>query len=123
MFRMFPPNDDRNPVVSKPDWPELWCILKPIFRAGDTFSFATDISGSEARQNWVERPAFAFVAETDEGTLLGSYYIMPNQAGQGAHVCNCGDVVGAAARGQDVASLMCERFRNKHWQKGCVHET
>lgn len=90
------------------DWPALWSVLEPVFRAGDTYSFAADISESDARRAWVELPSSTFVAESDAGQVLGTYYIKPNQPGQGAHVCNCGYVVGAAARGQGIASLMCE---------------
>ena len=38
--------------------------------------------------------------------MLGSYYIRANQAGGGRHVCNCGYVTAAAARGRGVARTM-----------------
>ena len=31
-----------------------------------------------------------------------------NQAGQGSHVCNCGYMVSAEARGKGLTTLMCE---------------
>ena len=43
-----------------------------------------------------------------DGVALGSYYIRPNQAGGGAHVCNCGFVTALAARGQGVARSMLD---------------
>ena len=42
-----------------------------------------------------------------------SYFIKPNQPGQGAHVCNCGYVVAPTAQGQGVASLMCEHSQQQ----------
>ena len=42
-----------------------------------------------------------------------SYFIKPNQPGQGAHVCNCGYVVAPVAQGQGVASLMCEHSQQQ----------
>ena len=74
------------------DWPVVWSILGSVFRAGDTYSFAQDISEAEARRAWIDTPVATFVAVDDSGTILGTYYIKPNQPGQGAHVCNCGYV-------------------------------
>lgn len=90
------------------DWPTVWQILEPVFRAADTYSFARDISEQEAFQAWIQVPAATFVAEDKQGQLLGSYYLKANQPGQGAHVCNCGYVVAERARGQGVASAMCQ---------------
>lgn len=90
------------------DWPALWSILAPVFRTGDTYSFPADICELEARRVWVDAALCTFVAESGSGEVLATYFIKPNQPGQGAHVCNCGYVVAAAARGQGIASLMCE---------------
>ncbi len=87
-------------------WPEVWAILKPVFRAGETYAFATDISEAEARMVWIDAPRASFVA-MDGDTLLGTYYIKANQPSRGAHVCNCGYVVGEAARGRGIASALC----------------
>ncbi len=89
------------------DWPAVWAILEPVFRAGATYSFATDISESEARHAWLDAPSRTYVALAN-GELLGTYYIKPNQPGLGAHVCNCGYVVAEQARGRGLASAMCE---------------
>ncbi len=43
-----------------------------------------------------------------EGVVLGIYYMRPNQAGGGRHVCNCGYITGAAAAGRGIARRMCE---------------
>jgi RimJ/RimL family protein N-acetyltransferase len=48
-----------------------------------------------------------FVAEQD-GVILGTYYMRPNQAGGGRHVCNCGYMTHAAATGRGIARRMCE---------------
>lgn len=88
------------------DWPAIWDILVPVFRAGDTYSFAADISESEALRAWIEVPTTTFVVESQSGQILGTYYIKPNQPGQGSHVCNCGYIVDTAARGQGIATLI-----------------
>jgi ribosomal protein S18 acetylase RimI-like enzyme len=89
------------------DWPVVWAVLEPTFREGSTYAFDPAIDEAEAHRYWIEIPAVTFVAEID-GEILGTYYIKPNQPGQGAHVCNCGYVVPRGARGQGIASAMCE---------------
>lgn len=91
------------------DWPGVWQILAPVFRAGDTYAFAVDITEAQARAAWIDAPEATFVALDEYGVVIGTYYLKPNQPGQGSHVCNCGYVTGEAARGRGVASLMCER--------------
>lgn len=90
------------------DWRGVWALLEPVFRAGETYAFAPDISESEARRAWIDVPASTYVASETGGSVVGTYYIKPNQPGLGSHVCNCGYVVREAARGKGIASLMCQ---------------
>ena len=89
------------------DWDQLWPILEPVFRAGETYPYPTDISKEEAHQVWIEQPQETFVSVTEDGQMLGTYYIKPNQPGLGSHVCNCGYVVDENVRGSGIASNMC----------------
>jgi L-amino acid N-acyltransferase YncA len=89
------------------DWPQIWQILEPVFRLGETYAFPPDITEAEARKAWVEIPKATYVAKDSSGLVIGTYYLKPNQPGPGSHVCNCGYVVSDGARGQGVATLMC----------------
>ena len=100
------------------DWRATWAILEPVLRSGETYSFSSDISESEARRVWVEVPEAAFVAEDETGQILGTYFLRPNQPGQGSHVCNCGYVVSEAARGNGIASAMCEHSQSEALRRG-----
>lgn len=90
------------------DWPQVWAILEPVFRAGETYSFAQDISEQQAHHAWMELPAKTFVCTKPDGEVVGTYFLKANQPGQGAHVCNCGYAVSSTGRGSGVASSMCE---------------
>jgi ribosomal protein S18 acetylase RimI-like enzyme len=90
------------------DWGQIWRIVEPVFRAGETYPFSADITEQEAYNAWVEVPKETYIAESDTNEILGTYYIKANQPGLGAHVCNCGYIVSEALRGQGVASRMCE---------------
>lgn len=89
------------------DWPAVWPLLRETFAAGDTYTFPPDISEAEARQAWIDAPLATFVAE-EAGEVVGTYFIKPNQPGNGSHVCNCGYVVSPRAKGRGIASAMCE---------------
>jgi ribosomal protein S18 acetylase RimI-like enzyme len=90
------------------DWAAVWQMLHATFAAGDTYTFAPDISEPEARKAWIEVPSATWVAVDEAGQVLGTYFIKPNQPGLGAHVCNCGYVVAASAQGRGIAASMCE---------------
>ena len=100
------------------DWPATWAILEPVFRAGETYAVERDISAAAARDLWVVAPEMTFVAESGSGAVLGTYYLKPNQAGGGRHVCNCGYVTADSARGQGIASAMCEHSQSEAIRRG-----
>ena len=94
-------------VLNAAHWPAVWAILEPVFRAGETYPQATDTREAEAKAYWMQPPLKSYVAVQD-GTVLGVFYIKPNQPALGAHVCNCGYAVSLTARGQGVGGMMCD---------------
>ncbi|MEO8673484.1 MAG: N-acetyltransferase [Tahibacter sp.] len=95
------------------DWVHVWPILQATFSAGDTYTFAPDSSEQDIHRLWIELPRATFVAQGTDGALLGTYFIKPNQTGNGSHVSNCGYVVAAAAQGRGIATLMCEHSQQQ----------
>jgi ribosomal protein S18 acetylase RimI-like enzyme len=95
------------------DWPALWPLLQSTFASGDTYAFDPKSSEAEIHRAWIELPAATFVACTDEGRLIGTYFIKANQPGLGSHVCNCGYVTASEARGRGVATALCEHSQDE----------
>ena len=93
--------------ATEQDFAGIWPIFQEIVRAGETYAYPRDTSQDEARQLWLHVPRQTFVVEED-GRILATYYIKTNQAGPGSHVCNCGYMVAASARGRGMATKMCE---------------
>lgn len=83
----------------------LWDMLRPVFRAGDTYAVDPEIDRDTALTYWRAGTHSAWLAEGD-GAAVGTYYICPNQQGGGAHVCNCGFVTTPQAAGRGVARTM-----------------
>jgi len=84
-----------------------WPVFSEVISGGDTYSYAPDLTMEQARAMWTDAPSRCFVAERD-GDVLGLYMLRPNSPGLGDHVANCGYMVSSRARGQGVASAMCE---------------
>jgi RimJ/RimL family protein N-acetyltransferase len=100
------------------DWPQIWQVLEPVFRAGETYPQDPAISAEEARSGWMELPDATYVALDEQGRVVGTYYIKANQQGLGAHVCNCGYAVHSQARGQGIAARMCEHSQQEALRMG-----
>lgn len=88
------------------DWASIWPIFHEVVAAGDTYPYPPGTDYEEGYHLWMEVPERTYLA-IDEGKVVGTYYIKPNQPGQGSHVCNCGYMVATAARGRGVATEMC----------------
>lgn len=88
------------------DKPAIWNILQPIIRAGETYPLPCDMTEKAAMAYWLSSLHTAFVAE-DDGDIIGTYYIRPNNSGGGAHISNCGFMVDLNAQGKGVARTMC----------------
>ena len=93
--------------ASEVDFDRIWPIFHAIASAGDTYAYPRDVTRAEGRRLWLDTPRKTFVAE-DNGEVPGTYYIKTNQAGPGAHVCNCGYMVAAHAQGRGIATAMCK---------------
>lgn len=71
------------------------------------YSLDADMSEADAMAYWMGPDKETFVAK-DEGGIVGTYYMRPNQSGGGRHVCNCGYMTSMAAMGRGVARRMCQ---------------
>lgn len=89
------------------DWPVVWELFRLAAHAGDVFAYDESTTEETARKLWFDPPAACFVAEED-GRVVGTYYVRPNQPGRGGHVANGGYIVAHEARGRGLARLMCE---------------
>jgi ribosomal protein S18 acetylase RimI-like enzyme len=99
------------------DAPAIWRIIGPVIRAGETYALDRDMSEADALAYWLGRDRETFVAEEDS-EIVGTYFIRPNQAGGGKHICNCGYITSAAATGRGVARRMCQHSLEYARQRG-----
>ncbi|SFV31020.1 Ribosomal protein S18 acetylase RimI [Devosia crocina] len=99
------------------DKPAILPIIAPVLSAGETYAVETDLTEAEMLGYWFMPAHEVFVFEA-EGEVLGTYYLMANQGGNGAHVSNCGYMVSATAQGRGVAAAMCEHSQTRARERG-----
>jgi len=100
------------------DWPAVWRIIEPVFRAGDAYAYSPNISQAESYQVWIESPSATFVAEDRSGRVVGTYFLKPNQPDLGAHVCNCGYIVDQNVRHEGIGDQLCEHSLKEAMSRG-----
>jgi ribosomal protein S18 acetylase RimI-like enzyme len=103
-------SEERNPsmlvrAAAPGDDEAIRAIITPIIRAGETYALPSDWTETEALAYWRSPGHTVFVA--DDGAVVGTYYIRPNQRGGGSHVANCAFMTLASAAGRGTASAMC----------------
>jgi len=89
------------------DEPGIWHVLESMVRAGETYPLPRNMSRDDALAYWFSAGHDVFVAE-DAGAIVGTYFLKANQKGGGAHVANCGYVVGPDTGARGIGRAMCE---------------
>lgn len=93
--------------ASYQDFVAFWPVFESIVSAQETYAFDPQIDLEAAYQLWCLTPDRSFVIKEGDD-ILGAYYIKANGAGPSAHICNCGYMVAANARGKGIARQLCE---------------
>jgi L-amino acid N-acyltransferase YncA len=95
-------------TATQSDSEEIWQIFRAVVRPGDTYALDPQISREEALAYWFAPRTETFVAIEDDGRVVGTYILRPNQSGPGAHVANAAFMVEPAARGHGLGRAMAE---------------
>lgn len=96
--------------ITAADFQRFWPIFQAIVAAEETYAIDPQIGYEAAYALWCQQPQSTWQSTwvaSYRGEVLGSYYVKPNAAGPGQHVCNCGYMVAPQARGKGVARAMC----------------
>ena len=104
-------------IAAIADSDAIWEIMKPIVRAGETYTLPRDIDKENGLTYWFSAEHEVFVAE-ENGDIVGTYFLQANQKGGGAHVANCGYMTAASATGRGVARAMCAHSLERARERG-----
>lgn len=91
---------------AKPDDREaVWRILREVINSGDAYALDPGTSRERGLAYWFAPDALVYVLENDGG-VVGTYMIRPNQPDLGSHVANAGFMVAPAAQGKGVGRML-----------------
>lgn len=83
-------------------WPDLWTIVEPIVRAGDTYALPRDLRAEEARDLWLAPPPSHTAVLRQDGHILATVRMGPNKPGPGSHIGTAAFMVAPAAHGRGI---------------------
>ncbi len=86
---------------------EVWEIFTAVIQTGDTYVFAPDTPKEDLDKIWFAPYMETYILE-DEGEILGTYVIKPNQIDLGSHIANGSYMVHPKAQGRGIGNLLCE---------------
>jgi ribosomal protein S18 acetylase RimI-like enzyme len=89
------------------DYDGIWDIFHQVIQTGDTYVFSPNTPKEDLAKLWFAPYMKTFVAE-ENGQILGTYFIKPNQIDLGSHIANCGYMVHPDTRGKGIGKILCE---------------
>lgn len=102
----------------KKDYDKVWEIFKKVIITGDTYVFDPNTPKENLEKDWFAEYMDTFVAEGENGLLLGTYIIKPNQIDLGNHIANCSYMVNPIYHGKGTGKLLCEHSIKFAKEKG-----
>lgn len=91
------------------DWAAIWGFLQQIVAAGDTYCWPPDTSETGARTWWMGKPGGRVLVAVDDGVVVGTAVLHPNQPAAGSHVANAGFMVSPTVAGRGVGRALAQR--------------
>ena len=99
------------------DHNQVWEIFSKVIQTGDTYVFNPQTPRADLSKHWFGNQIETFVIE-EEGRILGTYIIKPNQIDLGSHIANCGYMVHPDAQGKGIGKKLCEHSIGIAREKG-----
>ncbi|TFF40832.1 GNAT family N-acetyltransferase [Mucilaginibacter psychrotolerans] len=88
------------------DYDGIWEIFSTVIKSGDTYAFDPATTREGMMEYWLT-PGMETFAAVEDGKVIGTYYLKPNQVGLGNHTGNCGYMVHPGARGKGLGAMLC----------------
>ena len=94
-------------TATQADRNAIWNIFHAVVATGDTYAFDPQMSRRDALAYWIRSDTRTYVA-TQNGEVVGTYILRPNQPALGSHVANAAFMVAPSARRSGVGRGMSE---------------
>ena len=90
------------------DWAQIWPFLRDVVAAGETYCWPRDTTEEAAQAWWMAKPGGRVFVADDNGQVLGTAELHPNQPAAGSHVSNAGFMVAPQAAGRGIGRALAE---------------
>ncbi len=91
--------------VTESDIDNLYKIFKKIIEKGNSFVWEANSRLKDFKNYWLEAEMTTYVLE-DDGRMIGSYMLKPNQKGYGSHIANGAYMVDPDYQGKGAGQLL-----------------
>ena len=105
--------------ASEADIDQVWEIFSKVIATGDTYVFNPNTPKSDLQKHWFADYMETYVIE-ENGEILGTYIIKPNQIDLGNHIANCSYMVSPNAQGKGIGKKLCEHSIEIAGERGYV---
>ncbi|GAA4276696.1 GNAT family N-acetyltransferase [Aquimarina mytili] len=89
------------------DYDTIWEIFEKVIKTGDTYVFDPQTQKKDLTKHWFASYMKTYVLE-EQGKVIGTYIIKPNQIDLGSHIANCSYMVHPNYHGKGAGKMLCE---------------
>lgn len=100
------------------DFEAVWELFSKVIAGGDTYVFDPQTPKESLPKHWFADYMDTFVAEKENGEIVGTYVIKPNQIDLGNHIANGSYMVSPNYQGKGIGTLLCDHSLEFASQKG-----
>ena len=89
------------------DYDAVWEIFSKVIQTGDTYVFSPNTPKEKLHKHWFASHMQTYVLE-ENGEILGTYILKPNQIDLGSHIANASYMVHPNTQGKGIGKKLCE---------------
>lgn len=93
--------------ATEKDVDQIWEIFQAVIKTEDTYVFSPKTPKTDLQKHWFTSYMHTYVFE-EEGQILGTYIVKPNQIDLGSHISNASYMVSPKAQGKGIGKKLCE---------------
>jgi len=93
--------------VKEKDYDQVWEIFQEVIKSEDSYVFKANTPKADLKKHWFAEYMETYVYE-EEGEILGSYILKPNQIDLGNHMANASYMVHPEAQGKGIGRKLAE---------------